>query len=383
MEDVPMRINPGWFAPAAIVLSVIACSSPNLAAEIRSDTEAGRTVISITGPIEAGDYDRFLDALDRGRPDLLVLSSPGGNLSEGLAIAAEIALLGLPTFVGSGGSCFSACALIWVAGAPRIMSIGAEIGVHAAYYLVEEIDGSLKPIVSSVGNANIGAFLNGIGLDVDAIEFFVAPPPDSVALLTPRLARLLNIPVLLSSDDGSGVRASGPSPRALVGEAALYTHVGTTCAHVIDADRAVLAQQAQVALRVANTDFDVERIGGLIVQEARRIRDEIDDLGILPWCLSAFLRLADAGRPIGIEGPSYPCARAGTLTERSICANPKLWIYDRFLSSVYDARRLTLPAEDAAALISTQRSWLRRRDGCTDDPACLETLYSSRLEEIR
>jgi uncharacterized protein len=84
-----------------------------------------------------------------------------------------------------------------------------------------------------------------------------------------------------------------------------------------------------------------------------------------------------------MEGPSYPCVRANTPAERSICASPRLWIYDRVLSKVYDARRLTLPADDAAGLLRTQRSWLGRRDACGDDPACLEALYSSRLEEIR
>ena len=378
-----MRNNLGRVGLAAIVLCALACSSPTIAAEILSDTEAGRTVIYISGPIDLGDYDRFLDVLDQGRPDLLVLNSPGGNLSEGLAIAAEIGLLRIPTFVGDSSGCFSACALIWVAGTPRIMSNGTEIGVHAAYYLVEEIDGSLEPVVSSVGNANIGAFLNGLGLDIDAIEFFVAPPPDSIALLTPSLARSLNIPVLIALDDGTGSIFSEPSPRALVGEAALYMLLGETCAVLIDADRAVFERQARAALRGANSDFGGERVSGLVAQEARRIRAEIDDFGLLPWCLSAFLRLAQAGRQIGIEGPSYPCARAGTPSERSICESPSLWIYDRVLSTVYEARRLTLPAEDANSLISTQRRWLERRDACGDDPACLEALYSSRMEQIR
>jgi hypothetical protein len=272
MEKYPMMSSFTRFALAAIVICAIAFSRPTMAAEIRSDTEAGRTVISITGPINDGDYDRFLDVLDQSRPDLLVLSSPGGNLSEGLAIAAETALLRLPTFVGDSGGCFSACALIWVAGAPRIMTSSAEIGVHAAYYLVEEINGSLQPVVSSVGNANVGAFLNGLGLDNDAIKFFVAPPPDSIALLTPRLARILNIPILIASGDSGGLLPSGPSPRTLVGQAALYTQLGATCSVLIDADRAVFERQVQAALREANSDFGSERVTDYLAQEARRVR---------------------------------------------------------------------------------------------------------------
>jgi uncharacterized protein YecT (DUF1311 family) len=377
-----MRTNPCGSIRAAALIGAIALSSPALAADIRVDAEAGRSVISITGPIETGDYDRFLDALDRGQPDLVVLSSPGGNLSEGLAIAAEIALLGLPTFVGEGDGCFSACALIWVSGEPRIMSDGAEIGVHAAYYLVEEIDGALTPTVSSVGNANIGAFLTQLGLDIDAVEFFVAAPPDSIALLTPAAAQVLNIPVLISTVDGS-ILPSERSPRELVGEAAILTQLGALCTALIDADPNVFEQQAQAALREANAAFGGERVVDLISQEARRIRAQVSDVGPLPWCLSALLSLAEAGRPIGIDGPSHPCARAGTPTEQAICAAPRLWVHDRVLSAVYDARRQTLSPDGAAALLASQRGWLARRDACADDDACLEALYRSRLEDIR
>jgi hypothetical protein len=353
------------------------------AADIRSVVEADRSIIAITGPIETGDYDQFLSALESGTPDLVVLASPGGDLAEGLAIAAEIALLDLPTFVGDGAGCFSACALIWVAGSTRVMGEHAEIGVHAAYYLVEDIDGALEPVVSSVGNANIGAFLNEIGLDRDAIEFFVAPPPDRIALLTPARARVLNIPVRVASSDGTVRSTSGPSPRDFVAAAARHAELGRTCSILIEAEGDVFERAAEAMLRAANAEFGSEVVVGLISQEARRIRSEIDGEGRLLWCLETLLDVADAGLHIGIDGPSYACPRAATPTERAICAHPRLWIHDRVLSTVYTARRLRLTDAEAAALLETQRAWLARRDACSGDHVCLEALYRSRLEEIR
>lgn len=84
-----MSTDRGRFTRAAVLMGAIGLSAPALAADIRSDTDASRSVVSITGPIEAGDYDRFLDTLDRGRPDLVVLISPGGNLAEGVEDQVE------------------------------------------------------------------------------------------------------------------------------------------------------------------------------------------------------------------------------------------------------------------------------------------------------
>lgn len=380
-----MNTSKFLFTSGALIIALIASlfsGKQALGANIYSYMDSGRKIIAVSGPIEVGDSEKFVKAVGPNLPDLVLLGSPGGNLSEGLAIAAEIALLRLPTFVNERRGCFSACALIWVAGKPRIMNENARIGVHAAYHLVEESGESLQMEVSSVGNANIGAFLNEIGLDIEAIEFFVRAAPNSIALLTISKAHELNIPVKTMDKDGI-LSGSGPSPRQMVAEAALYAQLSQNCAILLNADANVLDQAAEYWLRRANGAFDNGLVVDLISQEARRMRFEISEHEMLPWCLNAFLRLADDRQPIGIQGPSFACARAKIAAEHSICVDRRLWVYDRILSVVYNARRLTLSEEGAMRIRNGQHVWLKRRNECGANLACLETLYQIRLSEIR
>lgn len=380
-----MHMSKFLFSSGILILAFIASlfsTRQALSANIYTYMESGRKIIAVSGPVELGDSEKFVKALGRNLPDMVLLGSPGGNLSEGLAIAAEIALLGLPTFVDERRGCFSACALIWVAGNPRIMNENAQIGVHAAYHLVEYSGGSLEAEISSVGNANIGAFLNELGLDIDAVEFFVRPKPNTIALLTAAKARQLNIPVKTVDNDGN-ISDPQPSPRQLVAEAALYAQLSRLCAILLDADSNVLEQTSEYWLRRAHETFDNSLVIDLISQEARRIRFEISESGMLPWCLNAFLRLTDKSQPIGIQGPSFACSRAESAAERSICLDRRLWVYDRILSVVYTARRQTLSDSDSRDIRTGQRGWLKRRDECRTNLACLETMYQIRLSEIR
>jgi hypothetical protein len=79
--------------------------------------------ITITGPVERGDADRFDDVLAelRRQPgfpvNVIELNSPGGSVAEGAAIAARIAQLhNASATVQSGAACASICALMFFAG---------------------------------------------------------------------------------------------------------------------------------------------------------------------------------------------------------------------------------------------------------------------------
>lgn len=66
------------------------------------------------------------------------------------------------------------------------------------------------------------------------------------------------------------------------------------------------------------------------------------------------------------DAPSFNCARAGTPSEVAIRRDPDLAGLDRELAQVYAA------AGDAPAASSTQqRAWMKRRDACGADAACL------------
>jgi hypothetical protein len=76
--------------------------------------------VRASGPIEAGDAAKFA-ALPKF--ETLELDSPGGLVSEALAMAANIdARRGMRTVVKPGASCASACAMaLFVSGETRVV----------------------------------------------------------------------------------------------------------------------------------------------------------------------------------------------------------------------------------------------------------------------
>ena len=91
-------------------------------------------VIIATGEIQLGDDEKLhgLVAALPGNTVLLgiALSSPGGNLGEGVRLATTIRNTGLAT--GAHGTCASACFLMFAAGAKKFVFEDARIGVHSA-----------------------------------------------------------------------------------------------------------------------------------------------------------------------------------------------------------------------------------------------------------
>jgi hypothetical protein len=80
------------------------------------------TVI-LDGQIVQGDEGRLLQFLARNPGTILMeLNSPGGSLRTGMAIGRIVGAAHLQTYVGPNSLCASACAMIWLAGAPMVAS---------------------------------------------------------------------------------------------------------------------------------------------------------------------------------------------------------------------------------------------------------------------
>lgn len=77
------------------------------------------------------------------------------------------------------------------------------------------------------------------------------------------------------------------------------------------------------------------------------------------------------------------CPQAGTPTERAICANDDLSALDLELEAIYKARRQRLNDNAREALLSEQRSWLRKRNACGAQNDCLVQSYAARLQVLR
>ena len=101
---------------------------------------------------------------------IVFLESPEGLVETGISMAAEITIRGYTALVLDGSGCHSICAIMWIAGVRRYMSADAAISVHAAYRMRNQANGGVETCESGMANAEIGAFLNEIGLSADAIR---------------------------------------------------------------------------------------------------------------------------------------------------------------------------------------------------------------------
>ena len=148
-------------------------------------------MISVTGELQPDDEDKFIE-ISRGVSSAIVaLSSPGGNLVAGLSIGENIHARGFSTIVLSDMECASACALAWLAGKPQAMDRDARIGFHAASMQTES-----GRVVTSAGNAIVGAYLNRLGIPILAIYHLTQQPPEKMKWLSLAEARELKIDVL-------------------------------------------------------------------------------------------------------------------------------------------------------------------------------------------
>ena len=339
--------------------------------------------ILIRGPIEPGDDDRFYEIAEQTPRAIVYLESPGGHVTTGLSIGAEIAIRGYTTLVLEGPGCHSICAVIWVAGVRRYMSPEAQISVHAAYRLRSDANGGSEASESGQANAQIGAFLNELGLSYDAVGYFTfAGPSDDLLPITPEIAQALSIDVYIQNPGGAITPAERPTPRRITQNVSDYAGLVTHCAVLFGVEDSFWRGQAQTVLRAGHDIFGGETFVPLLSEFSDRTKAEIKDKGAVRWCLSTEENLRRQGLPTGISGPSFDCAKAATRTERTICATPDLWTADRAMSALYFHYKRNAGAYRARDFLTSQRAWLGRRNACGDNLSCLVERYSSRLFEF-
>lgn len=85
----------------------------------------------LTGEIKSGDSFEIRRAMRDQEIQVIVTASPGGNLYEGLQIAAIVNDNALATYLPEGLSCESACSMIFFGGESRLVL--GELGVHQFY----------------------------------------------------------------------------------------------------------------------------------------------------------------------------------------------------------------------------------------------------------
>ena len=120
--------------------------SPSMTSSLiaRSDLAGlsqGRPALAVSGTIGPAAANWFRDKLDEAHlvaGDIILLSSPGGDLTQALIIGETIRSRGLVTAVGVADAsghlrpsyCASACVLVYAGGKPRYGIEGSRLGVH-------------------------------------------------------------------------------------------------------------------------------------------------------------------------------------------------------------------------------------------------------------
>lgn len=104
-------------------------------------------VLFLTGEIKSGDSFELRRAMRDQKVRLVVTSSPGGSLYEGLQMAAILHDNEIGTFVPEGASCESSCANIFLGGFKRL-AVG-DVGVHQFYSAGPDADRGVTTGVAS------------------------------------------------------------------------------------------------------------------------------------------------------------------------------------------------------------------------------------------
>jgi hypothetical protein len=148
----------------------------------------GRPALTLTGAIDAGAARRFLAFLDTraAPPEVVVLHSPGGSVSDALAIGRRLRADGVETLIGPGTACLSACPYLLIAGAERTVSRDAMVGVHQ-HYFGENTYVPAFMAVSDIqrGQAEVLRYLAEMGIDPMLAAKAMETPPDDIYVLVP------------------------------------------------------------------------------------------------------------------------------------------------------------------------------------------------------
>ncbi|MGQ0682004.1 hypothetical protein [Bradyrhizobium sp.] len=119
-------------------------STPSMSASVVDNVELDgrrRTVLALRGKIGPAAASWFRGRLDEAKlkpGDVVLLSSPGGNLNQSIIVGENIRARGLATAVGTidaagqirPGSCASACVTAFAGGTVRYDIGGSRLGVH-------------------------------------------------------------------------------------------------------------------------------------------------------------------------------------------------------------------------------------------------------------
>jgi uncharacterized protein YecT (DUF1311 family) len=96
---------------------------------------------------------------------------------------------------------------------------------------------------------------------------------------------------------------------------------------------------------------------------------------------SGYVLVLQRREPDAAIRASFACGKARSAVEQAICASPTLAGYDRSVAAAY-RRALGLAGDDPDAVKQTQLEWLRSRDACGANAACLGQAMRERVDQL-
>lgn len=174
----------GIFLVLLVVLMAGAGPAAAMTFQITGGGECdNRTCVSASGEIgdhAADEFAAFVKANNIRPGALLVLDSPGGSLTQGLALGGKIRRAGFSTTVQvPGGVCASACVYAFLGGVERTVAQGAKLGVHQVY---ARGGSSLALQVSDTQLllSLVATHIRRMGASMDVFTLALGTPPESM-----------------------------------------------------------------------------------------------------------------------------------------------------------------------------------------------------------
>lgn len=159
-----------------LIAALVAEAAPAAVIEVKNWN--GLDVVSLTGPIESGDFTQLIEALSIVEPlphgyRVVLLDSPGGSVSESLAISEVLKSLDVHTVVPNGARCASACgSIVFVGGVVRTVEHFGLLGQHSC---------SRDGVADETCNEVISQHAMRNGVSHGSISAFVTyVPPDEI-----------------------------------------------------------------------------------------------------------------------------------------------------------------------------------------------------------
>lgn len=151
-------------------------------------TRVEDTTYRLEGAITAGDGERVEALLKQTTPspEWLILQSPGGSVTDAIALGRYIRAEGINTRVLRGEYCYSACPYLLAGGVLRDIDDQGQVGVHQHYFG----ENSFLPASFAVediqaGQGEVMIFLNEMGVDPLIMQHALTTPPDEIYVLLP------------------------------------------------------------------------------------------------------------------------------------------------------------------------------------------------------